>query len=160
MADTDYYLDAYSSVVKRIQDCREALMEEGITDEIAFRDLDGHAEDHIIENIDYLFIKDFSGEVDYHFQSWVFNIGVSTFNDENLFRHHKIVNFILKNFLVTDTIPLYDNETAKRKKGHLIVKGSVMVQPMSKYNTRAVQYLLVNVESTETVHERQLLDRI
>lgn len=155
----DIYLDAYNSVVRYLQECREDMMEEKISDEINFRDLDGHAEDYIIENKDYLFIKDFSGDVDYQFRDWVFNVGVSTFDDDNLFRHRTIVNYMLKKLLPTTKIPLYTTKTGELSGSSLIVTGSVMVQPMSKYNTRAVQYLLVNASSTETTREHQPLDR-
>lgn len=158
MEESDIYLDAYNSVVKYLQDCREEVMEEGLTENLEFRDLDGHGEDYIIKNEDYLFIKDFSGEVDKWFHEWVFNVGISTFEDENLFRHRSILNFMLKKFLPETIIPLYQSKTGQKKKLQLIVKGSVMVQPFSKYNTRAIQYLLVDVLSTETTHGRQPLD--
>lgn len=158
MENNNILLDAYNSVVKYLQDCREDIMEKEITNNLEFRDLDGHGEDFIIKNEDYLFIKDFSGEIDDEFHDWVFNVGVSTFDDENLFRHRAIMNYILNHFLPRTTIPIYKTETGEKKKLLLIVKGSVMLQPFSKYNTRAVQYLLVNVASTETTHGRQPLD--
>ena len=67
MANENIYLDAYNSVVRYIQECREDIMEKEITSDLDFRDLDGHGEDYIIENKDYLFLKDFSGEVAYQF---------------------------------------------------------------------------------------------
>lgn len=158
--NSNIYLDAYNSVVRYLQDCREELIEKGVVTELEFRDLDGHSEDHIIENKDYLFIKDFSGEIEDHFHEWMFNIGISTVEDENLFRHHKILNFMLQKVLPQTVIPLYSTETGKQKGLSLITRGSVLVQPMAKYNTRAIQYLLVSVVSTETTHGRQPLDRI
>lgn len=160
MANENIYLDAYNSVVRYIQECREDIMEKEITSDLEFRDLDGHGEDYIIENKDYLFIKDFSGEVAYQFHDWVFNIGVSTFEDANLFRHRQIVNYMLNKTLPLTTIPLYSTETGNQKGSSLIIKDSVIIQPFSKYNTRAVQYLLVDVSSTETTHERQPHDHI
>ena len=157
MAD-NAYLDAYSSIVNYLQRCREDLMESGVSSDLNYRDLDGHAEDAIIENTDFLFTKDFSGEIEDKFRYWTILIGVSTFEDLNLFRHRKIINYLLSRFMPLTTIPLYDNETLKKKKGSLIVQDSVTVMPFSKYNTRAVQYLLVSVASTETTRERQLPD--
>ena len=157
MAD-DAYLDAYSSIVNYLQRCREDLMESEVSPDLNYRDLDGHAEDAIIENMDFLFTKDFSGELEDKFRYWTILIGVSTFEDLNLFRHRKIMNYLLNRFLPLTTIPLYDNETLKKKKGSLIVQDPVTVMPFSKYNTRAVQYFLVSVASTETTHERQLPD--
>ena len=154
------FLNSYGSVVRYIQECREWLMENNICKNIEFRDLDGHAEDRIIENEDYLFIKDFSGNIDYQFRDWFFNIGVSTFEDDNLFRHHQIVDFLLDQFQPTMTIPLIDHSNITKTRGSLIIKDPTTLQPFSKYNTRAVQYLLVNVSSTETMHEHQPLDHI
>ena len=68
------------------------------------------------------------------------------------------MNYLLNRFMPLTPIPLYDNETLKKKKGILIIQDPVTVMPFSKYNTRAVQYFLVSVASTETTHERQLPD--
>lgn len=157
--ESDIYLDAYNSVVRYLQECREEIMEKEITDDLNFRDLDGHSEDQIIENKDYLFIKDFSGEVSRDFHEWLFNVGISTFEDENLFRHHEILNFMLRKLLPETVIPVYNSKKNLPKGFSLITRGSVLVQPMSKYNTRAIQYLLVSVVSTETTHAHQPLDR-
>lgn len=154
------FMNSYSSVVHYLQECREQLMEEGICENIEFRDLDGHAEDRTILNEDYLFIKDFSGNIDYQFRDWLFNIGVSTFEDDNLFRHHQIMDFLIDQFQPTMTIPLLNHENPTEKLGSLVIKDPTTLQPFSKYNTRAVQFLLVNVASTETTHEHQPLDRI
>ena len=154
------FLNSYVSVVHYIQECREWLMENGICENIEFRDLDGHAEDRTILNEDYLFIKDFSGNMDYQFRDWYFNVGVSTFEDDNLFRHHQIMDFLSDQFQPMMTIPLLDNENPSNQRGSLVIKDPTTIQPFSKYNTRAVQFLLVNVSSTETAREHQPLDHI
>lgn len=154
------YLNSYGSIVHYIQECREWLMENGICENLEFRDLDGHAEDRTIENTDYLFIKDFSGNLDYQFRDWFFNVGVSTFEDDNLFRHHQIIDFMIDQFQPTIAIPLLDHKNPEVKRGSLIIKDPTTLQPFSKYNTRAVQFLLVNVASTETEREHQPLVRI
>lgn len=154
------YLDAYASIVNYLQRCREDIMELEISPDINYRDLDGHAENAIIENTDFLFTKDFAGILETHFRYWTILIGVSTFEDLNTFRHRKIMNYITNRFMPTTVIPLYDNETLERKKGSLIIKEPVTVMPFSKYNTRAVQYLLVNLSSTETTREHLLPDHI
>lgn len=144
------FINSYSSVVHYIQECREWLMENGICANLEFRDLDNHAEDRIIENTDYLFIKDFSGNIDYHFRDWFFNVGISTFEDDNLFRHHQIVDFLIDQFQPMTAFPLLDHKNPSKQRGSLICKDPITLQPFSKYNTRAVQFLLVNVSSTET----------
>lgn len=144
------FLNSYASIVHYIQECREWLIENGICENLEFRDLDNHAEDRIIENTDYLFIKDFSGDIDYQFRDWFFNLGVSTFEDDNLFRHHQIVDFLIDQFRPMISIPLLDHKKPSEKRGTLVFKDSIVLQPFSKYNTRAVQFLLVNVSSTET----------
>ena len=154
------FLNSYGSVVRYIQECREWLIENGICENLEFRDLDGHAEDRIITNTDYLFIKDFSGNLDYQFRDWFFNVGVSTFEDDNLFRHHQIVDYLIDKFQPTLTIPLLDHKDPNKTRGSLVIKDPTTLQPFSKYNTRAVQFLLVNVSSTETMHEHRLPDRI
>jgi hypothetical protein len=137
------------------------LHELGYSDNLEFRDIDGHAENAVLENIDYIFLKEFSGSIEYQFRYWTFLIGVSTFEDENMFRHRAILNYLVDRFVPLSTIQLYNSETAEPSKGKLIVEGDeFMVMPFSKYNTRAVQYLSVGVSSTETTHERPLPDHI
>lgn len=156
----DTYLDAYGSVVNYIQRCKEELINLGIVDDIDFRDLDGHAEDRTILNKDYLFIRGFSGNIDYQFHNWVFEVGVSTFEDDNLFRHRKILNALLKHFYPMEEIPLYNNEKLNEQIGKLVVTDETTVEPFSKFNTRGVQFLLVSVSSTVTTHEHPPLDHI
>lgn len=160
MVNENIYLDAYGSVVKYIQDILDEIVANGFSDNIEFRDLDGHAEDAVIPNTDFIFLKDFSGDLENHLRYWVFNIGVSTFEDEGMFRHRQIMNHIIKRAMPLTNIQLYDAESSKPKKGTLVVDGNLTLQPFSKYNTRAVQYLLVNVASTATTHGPQHLDHI
>ena len=161
MADNDNaYLDAYGSIVNYVQRIREDLIEKEISPNIEFKDIDGHAEDAVLQNTDYIFLKDFSSHLETHFRYWVFMIGVSTFEDAGMFRHRQIMNYIVNRFYPLTTIPLYDAEKLTKKKGILVVEDPIDLWPFSKYNTRAVQYLLVNVSSTETTRERQLPDHI
>lgn len=152
------YLDAYGSVVNYIQKCKEGLINEGIVEDIEFRDIDGHAEDQTILNKDYLFIRGFSGNIDYQFREWIFQVGVSTFEDDNLFRHRQILNYVLQRFLPMDELPLYDSQKSDTEIGRLVVTDQTTVQPFSKFNTRGVQFLLVSVASTVTTREHQPLD--
>lgn len=157
-SNKNIYLDAYNSIVNYIQSAVEELRLEGYSDNLEFKDIDGHAEDAVIPNNDFIFLKDFSGNVEAHFRYWVFAVGVSTVEDENLFRHRRIINYLLDRLVPLTSIDLYDSETLKHDKGCLIVRDDVIVSPFSKYNTRAVQFLLVDVSSTETTHGGQPLD--
>ena len=157
-SNKNIYLDAYNSVVNYIQSAVEELRINGYSDDLEFRDIDGHAESAVIPNNDFIFLKDFSGSVEDHFRYWVFSVGVSTVEDENLFRHRRIISFLLDRLIPLTTIDLYDSETLKHEKGCLTVRNDVIVAPFSKYNTRAVQFLLVDVSSTETTLESPHLD--
>lgn len=152
------YLDAYNSVVNYLQSAVEDMRLNGYSDTLEFKNIDGHAEDAVLPNVDFVFIKDFSGNIEEHFRYWVFAVGVSTVEDENMFRHRKILSYLLDRLVPLTTIDLYDSETLKHDKGCLVIRDDVTVSPFSKYNTRAVQFLLVDVSSTETTHEGQLLD--
>jgi hypothetical protein len=154
------YLDAYNSVVRHLQNLLQVAQEQGLSDNIEFRDIDGHAEDAVLENIDYLFIKEFSGNIENHLRYWTFLVGISTFEDLNMFRHRSLLNFFIDRFLPLTTIQLYDSDTGKPSKGNLIVQDDLTVVPFSKYNTRAVQYLSVGVASTETTHAHLPPDHI
>lgn len=143
-------LNNYGSVVKFITDFMEDIRLSEISPDIQFRDLDGHAEDAVLENVDFIFLKDFSGNLETHFQYWTFLIGVSTFEDQNMFRHRQIMNLLIDRLIPGTTIPLYDNKDLTKLKGSLVVKEDLTLNPFSKYNTRAVQFLLVDVSSTET----------
>lgn len=144
----DILLNNYGSVVRFITDFMEDVRE--ISPDIQFRDIDGHAEDAVLENIDFIFLKDFSGNLETHLQYWTFLIGISTFEDQNMFRHRQIMNELIKRLIPGTTIRLYNHKDLSPLKGSLVVKENLTLNPFSKYNTRAVQFLLVDVASTET----------
>ena len=156
--DKNIYLDAYNSVVNYLQCAVEEMRLDGYSDNLEFKNIDGHAEDAVLPNVDFVFIKDFSGNVEEHFCYWAFAVGVSTVEDENMFRHRRILSYLLDRLIPMTTIDIYNSETLKHDKGCLTVRSDVTISPFSKYNTRAVQFLLVDVSSTETVHGGQPLD--
>lgn len=150
MAKSDIYLNIYGSVVKYIKEQIDLIKTYGYSDSLDFKDIDGHAEDAVLPNIDLVMLKDFSGILDVHDNIWTMLIGVSTVEDENMFRHRQILNELLKALMPLCIINLYDHETLEPLKGSLVLTSDTTVNPFSKYNTRAVQFILIGAASTET----------
>lgn len=148
MAKDDILLNHYSSVVKYVQEAVSYFRALGFSDNVTFRDMDGHAENEVLPNEDFVCLKDFSGTTDENSSDWVFQIGVTTFEDENLFRHRAMMNYLMKKFIPLQEILVYDNEDKNTSYGRLIVKSDTTLQPFSKVNARAIQYLLVGASST------------
>lgn len=150
MVEEDVYKDTITSVIRFIQENMENIRADGMSDTIEFKNLDGHAEDQVLENIDYLLLRNFCGNIGTHFCDYTFEIGVTTFEDENLFRHMDIVNRLVNILAPLKQITVYSHRDYWLKKGTLVCTEPTTVQPFAKYNTRAVQFILVGVESTET----------
>lgn len=150
MAKDDIYLNVYGSVVKYLRDQIDLIKTYGYSDNLDFRDIDGHAEDAVLPNKDFILLKDFSGVFDVHLNEWAMLVGISTFEDENMFRHRQIMNEMLKALMPTSVINLYDHTSLKPLRGNLVVTSDTTVNPFSKYNTRAVQFILVGAVSSET----------
>lgn len=150
MDSEDTYLDTYSSIVRYIQGIIQDLYDKDLVEKIEFRDIDRHAEDQVLENIDYILLRSFSSNQGYILSDYVFEVGVTTFEDENGFRHRAIVNELNKGFRSLNKIPVYSYQDLNKRLGTIVVEEPTTVQPTAKYNTRAVQYLVVNASTTET----------
>lgn len=150
MVEEDVYIDTYFSILKFIQEEMENMRTEGFSDNIEFKNLDGHAEDQVLENIDYIVLRNFCANIGKGLCEYTFEIGVTTFEDENLFRHVKIMNRLINLLAPLKQITVYSNKDYWLKKGTLIATEPTTLQPFAKYNTRAIQFLLVSVDSTET----------
>lgn len=146
----DVYLDVYNSVVRYIKDTIQEMLEEGLVTDIDFQDIDRHAEEQVLENKDYILFRSFSSNQEDIMSDYVFEVGVTTFEDQNGFRHRAIVNKMNKKFRPLNTITIYSHKTLEKRMGTLIFRVPTTIQPTAKFNTRAVQFLLVNAETTET----------
>lgn len=151
MVSEDVYMDTIASIIKFLQEEVENIRADGVSDNIEFKNLDGHAEDQVLENIDYLLFRNFCGNIGDHFCDYTFEIGVSTFEDENLLRHMDIMNRMVKLLSPLKQIKVYSYKDYWLQRGVLTCTEPTTLQPFSKYNTRAIQFLLVGVESTETM---------
>lgn len=150
MVEEDVYKDTITSVMRFLLEKMEDIRTEGISENIEFKNLDGHAEDQVLENIDYILFRNFCGNIGAHLCDYTFEVGISTFEDENLFRHIEIINRLVNLLAPLKQITVYSHRDYWLKKGTLTCTEPSTVQPFGKYNTRAVQFLLVSVESTET----------
>lgn len=146
----DVYLDVYNSVVRYIKDSIQEMLENGIAQDLSFQDIDRHAEEQVLENRDYILLRSFSSNQEYILSDYVFEVGVTTFEDKNGFRHRAIINELNKKFRPMNTMQVYSHKTLEKRLGVLKFTEPTTIQPTAKYNTRAVQYLLVNAVTTET----------
>lgn len=76
---------------------------------------------------------------------------ISTFNDYNLYRHHKILNLMAKQLCPSISYEIYDWETNPVSKvGSMMIMEPTIIREIPRAQTRAVQSILVSFGTTLT----------
>lgn len=76
-------------------------------------------------------------------------LGVSTREDTNLFRLSSLIDSLFEDMLPESYLPLYNAETGQAI-GRLVVEDGSRVLPVDNTSTRALQFVMVNLRSTQT----------
>jgi hypothetical protein len=122
--------------------CRQIIHEvQDISPEIDLIDWEAHA------NIHELPAKDLIGtasiaieEESSHFFRISFTVGVSTFQDEGLFRHRKIIGKLFEGLRPERTLTYFDAEQAAPVSWMKIVDGTSLA-PLTNASPRAFQFI-------------------
>lgn len=143
------YANISSTIVKKTQDLLTVLKARGLLEATAtYYSWDAHAENTTLPEHDLIGARGISYDEDGTLLSIALAIGVSTFQDENLFRLQQVIDAITETYPVGDGFPLLD-ATTSAELSWLLVK-SVAVAPVSPSVTRPLQFVLIELASGQT----------
>lgn len=137
------YMNVWTSIAAYINQQIQMIAANGITPEESMLMFDW--EDHA--NIEEAPAKHLIGpaslaldEISNGIYSATFVIGVGSFNEEGLFVHRRMVDFLFKSLKSGTRLSVFDSETEQPYSWLKIVDGTA-VAPMTRANTRALQFI-------------------
>lgn len=134
-----------ASCVKLCVDLCAAMRNANISANVEYIELDARVElkDNEIPPIDIIGLTQFSiAEVDRHIWQIHFIVGLSTQDDENLFRLRKMANYIYNRFPCGAQMTYYDATTAEEKSWIQILPGTTQL-PTHRVETRPFRFIQV-----------------
>ena len=135
--------DFVSSLIKFCVDQIAIAVDNGLSTDLAFINLDAHANISELPATDLLGLTGFATEVDGGIHSVSCAFCVMTIRDVNMFRHYKILDQLYRVLQPERTIGYYDADTADYL-GWMVLTDGTMVTPVSRSETRALQFIQVN----------------
>jgi len=140
----------YVSLVRFVKDFIADAPSFGIDTKIEFVNFDAHAQLTSLPAADVVGISDFSFQLDEKFIHLLCGFGISTLNDVDLMRHIMLLDALFERLKPTKTIPVFDAYTTD-KRGWMVVTDDVTLLPMANTETRGAQFLLVKLETDQTL---------
>lgn len=139
----DTYMNIWASIAAYINQQIQMIAANGITPADTMMMFDWEAHANIEEAPDKHLIGPASlavEEVSNGIYSASFVIGVGSFNDEGLFIHRSMVSYLFKSLGSGIRLPVFDHKNEAPYSWMKITDGT-SVAPMSKANTRALQFI-------------------
>lgn len=151
--NTSLYFEAWSSVIRAMQQCIAEIKQLGLSDDIEVLNLDDHADIRELPKKDYVFFSSFNQMGDEHQLEYGFFVGCSTWADTNNLRHTRLISYLASRFAPARAISIVrDNGNGGLETiGKLNIQSGTEVMPMSKSDQRSVQFIEVHSLSTTTV---------
>lgn len=134
-----------ASVVKLMVDLAQTMKNEGISANVQYIELDARVElkDNEIPPTDIIGVTQFSiSEPQAQLWGIHFIVGLSTQDDENLFRLRKMANFVFNRFPCGAQMVYYDAETAAEKSWIQVIPGTTQL-PTHRVETRPFRFIQV-----------------
>ncbi|RWP44299.1 MAG: hypothetical protein E5X41_13120 [Mesorhizobium sp.] len=137
------YLNVWTSVAAYVNQQIQMIIANGITpaNSLQMFDWEAHANIeeapalHLIGPASLALEESSSGI--YHAS---FVVGVGSFNDEGLFVHRKMVDFLFKSLASGTRMSVFDSETEQPYSWMKVIDGTT-VAPMSRSNQRSMQFI-------------------
>jgi hypothetical protein len=143
-----------TSIIKFCQASIQAMREAGLTDECDYINFDAHSQ------IDKLPTTDLVGHANLHhvnegkFYTVGVSIGVSAWEDPNLFRHDAMLDYLEQKLKPESKLPLIDPDTGAVS-GWLISTNGTSVMPLLKTDTRSLSFVMVSFQTSQTSQTSQ-----
>lgn len=133
--------NVYGSLIVLCRSIISDLSSVGITP--ALYDFEAHADTHELPNSDLFGPAAVAIEETTPDQFVVtFALGISAYNDTNLFRHREMAARALDRLAVRKTIDYYDAVTAQ-KVGYMVIADGTTLPPMTRAGVRPLQFVQV-----------------
>lgn len=139
-----------SSLIKFCQTQLDELMSEDIINiNSQYVDFDAHAQLTSLPEVDLLGTANLNWLVDEKTFDIDVMIGVSTFRDANMFRHHETIDFLADRLMPEKQIAVIDANLATTL-GWMVITNGTQLLPIMKTETRSVQFLQVGLLTSLT----------
>ena len=138
ISDGDIYMDVTSSIIKFIEDWRKANASSA-----GYFDWDAHAQEGELPKSPEVLIGPAGigmTEEETEMFEVVFAIGVSTYNDKNLFTLRSMISKLFGALRVGQSLNVYDASTGALK-GTMVIKTPRAVTPVTKAEIRSQQFI-------------------
>lgn len=143
-----HYNNIFVSTVRIVSDLVDEIKTAGIADP-AFINYDSHSSVHEWPDRDVVGLAGFSFQIGTHDILVSAMVAVSTVNDTNLFRHHKILDLLVDKLLPTRTHSILNADTGA-KVGWMVVTDGTEVRPAERTESRPLQYVMVSFLTSVT----------
>lgn len=146
--DSSLYYSHWQSVIAGFQEIITEIKELNISNDIEIFNMDDHADIHEIPMHDFVILQHFFMDVDEGNVNVTFNVGISTYADENNHRLSKLISHLFGRYLPGKSQNILDEDG--NVKAVITFTEGVMLNQMSKSEMRSTQFITVTALSTAT----------
>lgn len=127
--------------------CQQSITDMGSS--AIFQDFDTHSQMDQLPQQDMVGTANLHWINDEHFYTVMCSIGVSTFEDQNLFRHRKMIGWLGERLKPMSTLRVYNSDSGSDI-GWMAVQGGISLLPMAKTDRQSLQFLMVSFQTSLT----------
>lgn len=140
------YRNIHASIMRFCNDFIEEMDPHDIT--LKFVNFDAHEEITEFPDGDLVGFGDFALQIDAEFSTVICSFGITTQNDPNNVRHAIAMDYLLEKLMPLEKIMVRNAETGEEI-GWMVVSGDVSVLAPTKTDTRAVQFVVVTMQTSQ-----------
>lgn len=145
-----YHLNFRSSLLKFCNErINDLIYRDLLNSGAAFVDFDAHAQMTSVPEVDILGTANLTWNLADKMFDLDVMFGVSTLRDTNMFRHHRVLDFLVDYLAPEKQIPVVDADTGADR-GWMVVTNGTQLLPVMKTDTRSLQFLQVGLQTSVT----------
>ena len=134
------YWDVLASVWRFCNEFIEEMKGEGLSSDLAFINWDAHADIHELPATDLIGPATFAMDVDDRVHSVSCAVGLSTFNDKNMFRHAQIIASLYEALQPEKKLDVYDYSEGTVT-SWMVLRNGTAVLPTTRSEVRPFQFV-------------------
>lgn len=145
------YSNLFFSLVGFVKDVSNDIATQINITAPTFVNLDAHAQIDSLPQEHAICIQGYALHINDKMITVFVAIGISTFQDENLVLHTKMMDILTQRLLPESSIPIYSETSLVVPISHMIVASPVTIDPTAHTDIRSLQMIMVKAESLLTV---------